>query len=86
VNPNSYGLSIAFFNAFRYFNRPRLEAQCPTRTEFAAGMYFLLISLYCLLAFLPYTYAAFIKTPPYAWMPFLVRHQAGLYWMALAAR
>ncbi len=50
-----------------------------------AGAYFVLISLYCLLAFLPYTYAAFIKTPPYAWMPFLARHQAGLYWLAIAS-
>jgi len=53
--------------------------------KFAAGLYFVLVSLYCLLAFLPYTYAAFIKTPPYAWMPFLVSHQAGLYCLAAAA-
>jgi len=49
-----------------------------------AGAYFVLTSLYCLLAFLPYTFCAFIKTPPYAWMPWLAHHQAGLYWAALA--
>jgi Sulfatase len=56
-----------------------------TALKISAGAYFLVTSLYCLLAFLPYTYCAFIKTPPYAWMPFLVHHQAGLYWLAIAA-
>jgi len=42
-------------------------------------------SLYCLLAFLPYTYCAFIKAPPYSWMPWFVQHQALLYWVASAA-
>jgi len=56
-----------------------------TVLKIAAGIYFVVTSLYCLLAFLPYTYAAFIRTPPYAWMPFLARHQAGLYWLAIAA-
>jgi arylsulfatase A-like enzyme len=41
--------------------------------------------MYCLLAFLPYTFRAFIKAPPYAWMPWLAHHQAGLYWIATAA-
>jgi hypothetical protein len=50
-----------------------------------AGTYFVLTSLYCLLAFLPYTYTAFIKAPPYPWMPWLTHHQAALYWMAAAA-
>ena len=50
-----------------------------------SGTYFVLTSLYCLLAFLPYTFCAFIKTPPYAWMPWLAQHQAALYWSAIAA-
>ena len=50
-----------------------------------SGTYFVLTSLYCLLAFLPYTFCAFIKTPPYAWMPWLAHHQAALYWSAIAA-
>jgi len=50
-----------------------------------SGTYFVLTSLYCLLAFLPYTFVAFIKTPPYAWMPWLAHHQAALYWSATGA-
>lgn len=47
------------------------------------GVYLLLTSVYCLLAFLPYTYVAVIKAPPYAWMPWFANHQAILYWVAL---
>src|SRR5215467_11166609 len=54
----------------------------PTVLRLVAGFYFLLTSLYCLLAFLPYTYCAFIKAPPYSWMPWFVQHQAALYWVA----
>ena len=50
-----------------------------------SGTYFALTSLYCLLAFLPYTYCSFIKAPPYAWMPGFTHHQAALYWLAVAA-
>ena len=55
-----------------------------TLLKIVSGTYFALTSLYCLLAFLPYTFCAFIKTPPYAWMPWLAHHQAGLYWSAIA--
>jgi hypothetical protein len=47
------------------------------------GIYVLLTSVYCLLAFLPYTYVAVIKAPPYAWMLWFANHQALLYWLAL---
>ena len=43
-----------------------------------------LTSIYCLLAFLPYTYFALIKAPPYDWMPWFAHHQAALYFFALA--
>jgi len=56
-----------------------------TLLRLVSGTYFVLTSLYCLLAFLPYTYCAFIKAPPYPWMPFLTHHQAALYWFAAAA-
>ncbi len=56
-----------------------------TLLKAVSGTYFVLTSLYCLLAFLPYTFCAFIKTPPYAWMPWLAHHQAALYWCAVAA-
>lgn len=46
------------------------------------GIYSALTSIYCLLAFLPYTYVAVIKAPPYEWMPWFANHQALLYWFA----
>ena len=56
-----------------------------TLLKAVSGTYFVVTSLYCLLAFLPYTFVAFIRTPPYAWMPWLAHHQAALYWFAIAA-
>lgn len=47
--------------------------------------YLLATSLYCLLAYLPYTYYAFIKAPVYEWMPWFAAHHILLYWPALAA-
>jgi hypothetical protein len=52
-----------------------------TFLRLASGTYFVLASVYCLLAFLPYTFCALIKAPPYPWMPWFVRHQGGLYWV-----
>jgi hypothetical protein len=49
------------------------------------GIYLVLTSIYCLLAFLPYTYFALIKAPPYDWMPGFAHHQAMLYCFALLA-
>ncbi len=49
------------------------------------GIYLVLTSIYCLLAFLPYTYFALIKAPPYEWMPWFAQHQGLLYWLALLA-
>jgi len=49
------------------------------------GAYLLLTSVYCLLAFLPYTYCALIKAPPYEWMPWFVHHHAQFYWPLLVA-
>ena len=48
------------------------------------GIYLILTSIYCLLAFLPYTFVALIKEPPYAWVPWFAHHQAALYFVALA--
>ena len=56
-----------------------------TFLRLAAGTYFVLTSLYCLLAYLPYTFFFLIKSPPYAWMPWFVHHQAALYWIAVLA-
>jgi hypothetical protein len=62
-----------------------LKVALQTLLRLLAGIYFILTSLYCLLAFLPYTYCAFIKAPPYAWMPWFTHHSAILYWTAAAA-
>ncbi len=48
------------------------------------GTYLVLTSVYCLLAFLPYTYVALIKEPPYPWMPWFAGHHAVLYLLALS--
>jgi Sulfatase len=47
--------------------------------------YLVLTSIYCLLAFLPYTFFALIKAPAYAWMPWFAHHHRPLYWLALLA-
>jgi hypothetical protein len=49
------------------------------------GTYLVLTSIYCLLAFLPYTYFALIKAPAYAWMPWFSHYHGILYWPALLA-
>ncbi len=49
------------------------------------GAFFALTSLYCLLAFLPYTYYSMIKSPAYAWMPWFARHHGLLFCLAAIA-
>ncbi|HLJ28048.1 MAG TPA: sulfatase-like hydrolase/transferase [Candidatus Angelobacter sp.] len=49
------------------------------------GAYFLLTSLYCLLASIPYTYFFLIKEPPYGWLIAFARYHSLLYWFAFAA-
>jgi Sulfatase len=49
------------------------------------GIYLVLTSIYCLLAFLPYTYFALIKAPAYSWMPWFAHHHRPLYWLGLMA-
>jgi len=63
----------------------QLRPIAQTLLRLLTGSYFLFSSLYCLLAFLPYTYCAFIKAPPYPAMPWFAHHQALLYWLAAAA-
>jgi hypothetical protein len=48
--------------------------------KLAGASFLFFTSLYCLLTFLPYTYYALIKAPPYAWMTWLVGHYAMVYW------
>ena len=48
-----------------------------------ATAYFLLTSVYCLLAYLPYTYYAVIKAPPNPWVPWFATHHVQIYWALL---
>jgi len=48
-----------------------------------ATAYFLLTSVYCLLAYLPYTYYAVIKAPPNSWVPWFATHHVQIYWALL---
>jgi len=49
------------------------------------GTYFILTSLYCLLAFIPYTYFFLVKEPPSEALIVFVRYHSLLYWFALGA-
>jgi hypothetical protein len=75
---------LAFHTRFA-FEVVVLRLWINTLLRLAAGAYFALTSVYCLVAFLPYTYCGFVKAPPYAWMPLFVNHQALMSWTALAA-
>jgi len=61
-----------------------LRTWLSTLSKAGWGIYLILTSIYCLLAFLPYTYVALIKEPPYPWMPWFASHHAILYLLALA--
>jgi hypothetical protein len=69
----------------RKSNPDRLAMQFWLRTcvKALSAAYFLLTSLYCLLAYLPYTYYAVIKAPPNAWVPWFATHHAHIYWALL---
>ncbi len=43
--------------------------------------YFLLTSIYCVLAIPPYTYYALIKAPPYDWVSWFASHHVALFWI-----
>jgi len=49
------------------------------------GAYFILASIYCFVAHIPYTYLFLIKTPPYPWLTWFANHGCVLYWLAFLA-
>ena len=53
-------------------------------SRLAFGTYFVLTSLYCLLAFVPYTYFFLVKAPPSEALIAFTRYHSLLYWIALA--
>src|SRR6478752_2152040 len=69
----------------RKSNPDRLAMQFWLRTcvKALSTAYFLLTSLYCLLAYLPYTYYAVIKAPPNPWVPWFATHHVQIYWALL---
>ena len=56
-----------------------------TLLRLVSGINFVLTSIYCLLAFLPYTFFFLIQAPRYSWMQWFVRHPAALYSVAASA-
>ena len=74
-------IRVALLRAFRV---TILRTWLSTLSKAVWGIYLILTSIYCLLAFLPYTYVALIKEPPYSWMPWFASHHAVLYLLALA--
>jgi hypothetical protein len=70
--------------ALRRPDKTTLRTWLSTLSKAVWGIYLILTSVYCLLAFLPYTYVGLIKEPPYPWMPWFANHHAVLYLLALA--
>lgn len=54
-----------------------------TCLKVVSAAYFLLTSVYCLLAYLPYTYYAVIKAPPNPWVSGFATHHVQIYWALL---
>src|SRR5690348_14548597 len=66
-----------------FVTRFYLKTAFITLLKLLAGLYFVLTSIYCLLAYLPYTYADLILTPPNTWMPWFAHWHTVLYWLFL---
>src|SRR5260370_26497955 len=47
--------------------------------------YFILASVYCFLAYVPFTYLFVIINPPYQWIVVFAHYRALLLWLAAAA-
>jgi arylsulfatase A-like enzyme len=61
----------------------RVRSSLETLAKFCLGAYFVLTSIYCLLAIIPYTYLFLIKEPPYPWMSVFSRFHPLFSWGAL---
>lgn len=49
-----------------------------------AGAFFLLTSVFCLLAYIPYTYLFLVKEPPMHWLVVFIQYHGLLYWICFA--
>jgi hypothetical protein len=56
-----------------------------TLLKICHGTYFILASLYCFLAFTPFTYLFVIVTPPYRWILTFAHYNVLFLWIATAA-
>ena len=52
-----------------------------TIIRLVSALFFLVTALYCLLAYQPYTYYAFVKAPPQSWIPWFAWHHVHLSWL-----
>lgn len=62
-----------------------MKAQATVLLKLFWGTYFILASLYCFLAFVPYTYLFVIVNPPYPWLDPFAHYNLALLWTAVAA-
>lgn len=60
-----------------------VRSSLETLAKFCLGVYFALTSIYCLLAFIPYTCLFLIKEPPYPWMVVFSRFHPLFSWATL---
>lgn len=62
-----------------------MKACITTLLKLCFGAYFILASLYCFLAFTPFTYLFVIVTPPYRWILTFAHYNVLFLWIAIAA-
>jgi glucan phosphoethanolaminetransferase (alkaline phosphatase superfamily) len=62
-----------------------MKAWAITILRLYRAAYYVFASLYCFLAFIPYTYLFVVVNPPYRWMDTFARHNVLLLWIAVAA-
>jgi phosphoglycerol transferase MdoB-like AlkP superfamily enzyme len=63
-----------------------MKSALQTVLKLSAAAFYVLTSLLCLLAFIPYTYLFLIKEPPYLWLISFLRYHSFLYWAAFLAQ
>ena len=62
-----------------------MKAWAITILKLYRAAYYVFASLYCFLAFIPYTYLFVVVNPPYRWMDTFAHHNVLLLWIAVAA-
>jgi hypothetical protein len=70
---------------WRGVGRERAPTLLFVAIRFAFIAFFLFTSLYCLLAYIPFSFYWLIQTPVVSWLPVVVRLHAALFWILLPA-